>query len=273
MKLNKNSVLYVVGFVALVTLICSLIVSSVAVSLSKRQTDELNKSFQSAVLNVAKIQANSDDVLKVFQKDIETRYVDVTTGNWADENEVKDIGNNYSDIFQLSKYKKYLLDLDHNDNIAGLTGNQYARIQQVFLVKDESGNVTQLILPFYGNGLWSVMYGLLAVDTDGNTVKNVIWYKQGETPGLGGEVENPNFTKQFEGKEIYNLNSENPNEPLLMLAKSVNVGDKYKVNALSGATLTSNGVSNTLQFWLGNLGFSKFLHNVQTGEVKLNEQK
>lgn len=58
-------------------------------------------------------------------------------------------------------------------------------------MRDESGQVNKIVLPVYGTGLWSMMYAFVALDNDGNTVKGITYYDQGETPGLGGEVENP----------------------------------------------------------------------------------
>lgn len=272
MKLNKNSVVYVIGFVGLVALVCSLIISTVAVSLKQRQEDQKAINFQKSVLEVAKIQVENNDIIKTYNDNVEVRYVDLNKGKWATESDVKAIGNNYADVLLVSKYRKYVAQLPSKDNIAGLKNNEYAWIQPVYLIKDK-GQVSQVILPFYGNGLWSVMYGLLAIEPNGNTVKNIIYYQQGETPGLGGEVENPNFTKQFEGKQIYNLEGSQPTTPLLQLEKNASPSDKYHVNALTGATLTSNGVSNQLQFWLGDKGFGKFLHNLRMGEVTLNEPK
>lgn len=75
-----------------------------------------------------------------------------------------------------------------------------ANFAEVYLVKNDAGQVTQVVLPFYGKGLWSMMYGFMSVQPDGNTVNGITYYDQGETPGLGGEIENPKWQAQFPGK-------------------------------------------------------------------------
>ncbi|VEI46804.1 Na(+)-translocating NADH-quinone reductase subunit C [Actinobacillus equuli] len=60
----------------------------------------------------------------------------------------------------------------------------------------------------YGNGLWSIMYGFVAVQPDANTVNGITYYEQGETAGLGGEIANPNWQKNFVGKKLFNANNE-----------------------------------------------------------------
>lgn len=71
---------------------------------------------------------------------------------------------------------------------------------EIWLVKDEQQKLQEIVLPIYGNGLWSMMYAFVALDTDGRTVKGITYYDRGETPGLGGEVENPAWRQQFVGK-------------------------------------------------------------------------
>lgn len=75
-------------------------------------------------------------------------------------------------------------------------------------MRDESGQVNKIVLPVYGTGLWSMMYAFVALDNDGNTVKGITYYDQGETPGLGGEVENPSWRQQWVGKQLFDDNGQ-----------------------------------------------------------------
>ncbi|MCU3615509.1 NADH:ubiquinone reductase (Na(+)-transporting) subunit C, partial [Enterobacter hormaechei subsp. oharae] len=124
--------------------------------------------------------------------------------------------------------------------------------------------IQEIVLPIYGNGLWSMMYAFVALDTDGRTVKGITYYDQGETPGLGGEVENPNWRAQFVGKKVLDDNG----QPALKVVKGgARPGDEFAVDGLSGATLTSNGVQHSFDFWMGELGFGPFLKNVRQGAL------
>ncbi|MGL4860029.1 MAG: NADH:ubiquinone reductase (Na(+)-transporting) subunit C, partial [Enterobacteriaceae bacterium] len=122
----------------------------------------------------------------------------------------------------------------------------------------------QLVLPVYGNGLWSVMYAFLAVDIDGQTVKGITFYEHGETPGLGGEIENPNWQKGWIGKKLFDPQGD---IAIHIVKGGARPDDINGIDGLSGATLTTNGVQHTMQFWLGENGYGPFLKKVRAGEL------
>jgi Na+-transporting NADH:ubiquinone oxidoreductase subunit C len=118
------------------------------------------------------------------------------------------------------------------------------RYRSVAIGKGDDGKTT-FVLPISGKGLWSTIYGYLALDEDGNTVRGVTFYKHGETPGLGGEVENPAWCAQWQGKTILGDGGK-------LVGIEVKKGKvdpakpaekAHKVDGLSGATITSNGVT------------------------------
>nr|WP_293275380.1 NADH:ubiquinone reductase (Na(+)-transporting) subunit C [Nannocystis sp.] len=122
----------------------------------------------------------------------------------------------------------------------------------------KDGKTDTLILPIEGYGLWSVLYGYLAVDKDANTIKGITFYAHAETPGLGGEVDNPKWKALWPGRKIY----DDKGQPALSVIKG-NAGDPktdpHHVDGLSGATITSNGVSNLMKFWFGKDGFGPYM--------------
>jgi Na+-transporting NADH:ubiquinone oxidoreductase subunit C len=129
-------------------------------------------------------------------------------------------------------------------------------------VHDDAGKLTTVILPVHGYGLWSTMYAFLAVKPDMNTVQNLVYYSQGETPGLGGEVQNPKWKAKWNGKKLFD---ENGNIAIKVTKNPAVAASDYGVDALSGATLTSNGVQHTLTFWLGDEGFARFIEKARNG--------
>src|SRR5690606_36265681 len=136
----------------------------------------------------------------------------------------------------------------------------------VYLVNDQDG-LQKVILPIKGYGLWSTLYGFLALETDANTVVGLVFYEHAETPGLGGEVDNPNWRAKWVGKEVYDNSG---NVAISVLKGSVDESSaraKYLVDGLSGATLTARGVHNMLHFWLGENGYKSFLNNLKKGEA------
>jgi Na+-transporting NADH:ubiquinone oxidoreductase subunit C len=129
----------------------------------------------------------------------------------------------------------------------------------------ESKKISFVVLPIHGYGLWSTMHGFVALDKDGNTIKGLKYYEHGETPGLGGEIQNPTWTAQFVGKKLLD-DSGNPAIQILKPGNAVatSVSD---VDGLSGATLTSKGVQNSFSFWSGSKGFGPFLTKVRQGAL------
>ena len=134
----------------------------------------------------------------------------------------------------------------------------------VYLVEGDQG-IERIILPIHGYGLWSTLYGFIALESDLNTVSGLGFYEHAETPGLGGEVDNPKWKALWPGKKVY---ADGSYEPAIGLIKGkAPTGDMHKVDGLAGATLTSNGVTNLVKFWLGKNGFSPFLAKLKVGEA------
>ena len=133
----------------------------------------------------------------------------------------------------------------------------------VYLIEKES-EIQKIILPVHGKGLWSTMYGFLALQPDLRTVTGFSFYEHGETPGLGGEVDNPTWKAMWPGKQVFDENGDIAVE----VAKGrVNPNDAdaiYQVDGLAGASITARGVTNLLHFWLGNAGFGPYLEKLKS---------
>lgn len=100
------------------------------------------------------------------------------------------------------------------------------------------------ILPVYGAGLWGPIWGYIAFDDNGNTIYGAYFAHQGETPGLGARIEEPDWQKQFQGKKIFN--SEHQFSPILVVKAGQAPAGREYVNAVSGGTITSQGVQKML---------------------------
>ena len=139
---------------------------------------------------------------------------------------------------------------------------------EVFLVRRQ-GALEQVILPVYGAGLWSTMYGYLAVEADGRTVRGLRFYEHAETPGLGDQVDKADWLAQWPGKQLYDETGEVRIE--VVRGKVVaGVDEIYQVDGLSGATLTGRGVTEFLRHWLGPERFGSYLQQL-TIEATGNE--
>lgn len=131
----------------------------------------------------------------------------------------------------------------------------------VYLVRD-GDELEQVILPIEGAGLWATMYGFLAVESDGETVRGIQFYEHGETPGLGDGVDKPAWQAQWRGKKLYDANG----DPLIEVVKGpAPEGSDYQIDGLAGATLTGRGVSQFVRRWIGDDGYGPFLKSLQRG--------
>ena len=242
-----------------VCLVCSIIVAGAAVGLRSTQQANKEKDKQSNILAVAGLETDKS-IKEIFATNIKTKLVDLATGEFVD-NVDGVLPNNY-DQRKAAKNPKESVALSEQDNIAKI--GRRANVATVYLVSNDQGKLQRIILPVHGAGLWSTMYAFVAIQPDGNTVDGITYYEQGETPGLGGEVENPRWRALWVGKELYNQQG----LPAIKVVKGqAAAGDKHDIDGLSGATLTSVGVQNTFTFWLGKQGFGPFLSRVREGEV------
>lgn len=117
----------------------------------------------------------------------------------------------------------------------------------VFVAVNPETNEKRVVLPLVGRGLWSVMSAFIALDgNDMNTIKSLLFYEHGETAGLGGEVENPNWAARWVDKKAFDGNM-----PAVHVIKgAAPMGAEFEVDGISGATLTCNGVNGTVGYWL-----------------------
>ena len=106
------------------------------------------------------------------------------------------------------------------------------------------------------------MYGFLALGSDLNTIKGFGYYSHGETPGLGGEVDNQTWKNQWIGKKLYGEEG----QVKFKVAKTEGTGE-YQVDGLSGATITANGVTSSMKYWFGAHGYKGFLSNLKSGGI------
>jgi Na+-transporting NADH:ubiquinone oxidoreductase subunit C len=229
-------------------LVCSVVVSATAVALRPLQERNAALALKQEIVAVAGVQA--DGSLDAAFDQIETRLVDLETGQFADD--ADPLTYSYRDAAQDPSASTALGDDDPADI------DRRPNRMPVYLVRDDAGALETIILPVYGAGLWSTMHGLLALAPDGRTAKAFTIYEQRETAGLGSEVASSQWLSEWPGKVLIE-----DGQPVIEVVKgSVDPSApnaEHRVDGLSGATLTSNGVTNLLQFWLGAHGYGPFL--------------
>ncbi len=240
----------------LLCLICSVLVSTAAVYLRPIQADNKKDDIKKNILAVTGLSNQSGSVDELFSQ-FEVKLVDLDTGNYAD----KDIDPVSYDQRAASADPKMSTNLSDKEDIASI--GRRANLAPVYILKD-GDKIKQVVLPVHGYGLWSTLYGFLAIEGDFNTIRGLRFYEQAETPGLGGEVDNPKWRSQWAGKKIFDAEGNVEIRVIRGHVEPNTVNAQYKVDGLSGATLTSNGVTNLLQFWLGDHGFGPYLKKMHS---------
>ncbi|MCE8025908.1 MULTISPECIES: Na(+)-translocating NADH-quinone reductase subunit C [Halomonadaceae] len=253
MAQSNNSIKKILTVAFALCIVCSVIVSTAAVALRPMQQLNVELDRKTNILRVANLHEPGIDVEAAFAE-ITPRVVDMRTGEYTDEFDAETF-----DHFQAARDPATGRTLSGDRDIAGLT--RVENFATVYLVGDPE-NPDQIILPIRGQGLWGLMRGYMSIEGDGNTIVGITYYEHSETPGLGAEVNNPRWQAQWEGKRIFA--DEESVTPAIRVARGSGTGD-HQVDGLSGATLTANGVTNMLQFWLSPEGFGEYLARFRTG--------
>jgi Na+-transporting NADH:ubiquinone oxidoreductase subunit C len=258
---NNNSIKHTVIVSICLCLVCSIVVSSAAVILKqKQQANKLidrNKNILAAAGLFDPSTHDDQDISRLF-KQFEPRFIDVRAGEFILDDKAKALNldaNTYSQI-SASNDVATSYELPPEQDIASI--KRQAKYILVYLLK-ENGAIKRIVLPVHGYGLWGTLYGYIALEKDGNTVAGLTFYSHKETPGLGAKVDLPQWKALWPGKKIY---SESSDVEIKLAKGKANTTDLYRVDGLSGATLTSNGVNNILNFWMGDLGYKKLLTSI-----------
>ena len=255
--MNKDSALNIAFIGIGLCLLCSAIISLIAIQLRSVQNENVVKDMQKKIVSSAGLQLEYGSVENAMMN-IKTIVVDLDQGKIVDINP-----NSYELSNELREEGKYKFLSAEND-IASIKKRE--KFSKVYIeYKDDKINT--LILPVRGYGLWGILYGYLAIKSDFNTVAGLEFYEHKETPGLGAEIDNPKWKALWKGKKIYQENGEVSLKVIKgnVLASSDNIN--YEVDGLSGATLTCNGVTNLIAYWMGSDGFLNFINNIRELDV------
>jgi len=230
----------IIPLIACIT--CAVVVSVTAVTVRPEQNLNVENEKKLKILAAAGI--TTDEVEKEFSK-IKTLYVDFKS------NQLVEVTENYDHIKASSNVAQSSL-VPKEQDIAILKRRE--NVAPIYVWYSEQNQIQKIVLPIRGYGLWGTLYGYLSLDADLNTVKGIEYYDHKETPGLGGEVDNPVWKSDWNGKKVYDSSG----NVILYVTKGPST-EEYEIDGISGATLTSNGVSNMIKYWLGENGYGPVL--------------
>jgi Na+-transporting NADH:ubiquinone oxidoreductase subunit C len=237
-------------------IVCSLMVSAAAVGLRERQDANKLEEKQKNILLAAGLYDKNGSVGEQFKQCV-PKLIDLATGEEATEMDAQAF-----DQRAAAKDAAQSIAISPEQDVARI--GRRSKFAVIYEVKKD-GKLDQIVLPIHGKGLWSTMYGFVSLDRDAITVRGVTFYEHGETAGLGGEVSNPLWNAKWTGKKLTSAEGEVLFRVVRGSVESGTVGAESMVDGLSGATLTSNGVTNLMHYWLGEQGFGLFLKRQREG--------
>ena len=264
---QRDSVPHTIRVAVVLCLVCAMVVSAAAVLLRPRQLDnraaEERKNILIAADNLfdpvpvsagGKGHTNAD-IPKLFAR-VEQKVVDLAGSDW------------YVDQPEGFIQREAMQDKRFSDVVPGSVDfasiKRREKLSNVYLVMQD-GRVDQVVLPIRGYGLWSTLWGFISIDLqtlkegpEHATVRGLTFYEHKETPGLGGEVDDSDWKRSWNGKHLFDADW----NVIIEVAKRTTEPD-HQVDALSGATVTSDGVTNMMRYWLGSEGFGPFLQKLQ----------
>ncbi len=260
-EFNRDGLGNVVTVAFGICLLCSIVVSSASVLLKPRQEANKELDRKQNILRAAGLLPEGEQrsvdgvgIDELFNK-FDVRLVDLDSGKYAEQGDV----NAWASA-RAAKDPAMSRPLGEAQDRA-----QIGRRENVSLVyvREGADGLDKLVLPVRGYGLWGTLFGYLALDGNLERVAGISFHSHKETPGLGGEVDSPAWQEQWPGVALFDAAGA-PAVRLVKIRSPVgSIFAKHEVDALSGATLTSRGVENLINFWVGDLGFGPYLKRLR----------
>ncbi len=253
----RHSVLYTFVFAAIICVVCGVLVSTSAVSLKEKQDFNAALDKKKNVLIAAGLIEDGEptDAVKIDGLFANIESVAINLENGTED-----------PTFDLEGYDQVKASQDPDRSFtAPANRSAIKRVPthaQIFKVNDDAGTLQQIVIPIEGLGLWGTLYGFLAVDADLDTVRGITYYLHKETPGLGGEVDNTRWKAKWPGRKIYG--PDGGVEIAVIKGEAAPAAEApFKIDGLSGATITGQGVTKMLDFWMGDRGFGPYIKSLK----------
>ncbi len=244
--------------------VCSVLVSATAVSLNERQGENRSGSTLRTIMTDLGLLEEGERIARAKER-AEPILVELATGEVLPPERYDETLNLEDfDAGYLSSHPDYGMEIPAGRDIARI--NRMPKYMKVYVIRERGGEaVEKYALPVYGRGLYSTMYGVVALKPDIETIDSITFYDHGETPGLGGEIENSAWKVRWRGKEALDGEGNVLIEVLDGPVDPGRPGAERQVDGLSGATYTTRGVDQLVKFWLGPDGYGPYLGRLRGG--------
>ncbi len=255
MAFNKDSLVGTMLFTLVLCLLCSFMITGTAEVLKERKLAKKRDELKRYVLMAANVDTAGKDFRDIFETSVTPMLVDLDSGDAVTNDSVMDFDDRMAAINPETsrKPKKDSAKIKRRANQA-----------RVFKVYNDKRELVSVVVPVHGKGLWSIIYGFIAVKPDLNTIENVVFYEHGETPGIGDFVSAPEWVGKWHGKQVFN---DDGKIALRIHKGSAKKGDIHGIDGVSGATKTARGIQRAVTFWFGKEGYQAFFDKLKASEV------
>lgn len=254
--LSKDSVAKTMLVAATVGLFGGIVVTASTVLLKPRYVANLEREQQQSLMAVIRAQPGIEGLLQsINARKVEARVVELASGRYVDSMDAEGF-----DQHAAAKTPDLSVEIPPEQDLANI--RRRAKHAVVYIVIEQS-TVRFLLLPIYGKGYASTLYGYIGLEADGNTIAGINFHEHSETPGLGARIDGKEWRDKWQGKKARDPEGElriglvranvQPNSPSAV----------YEIEGLTGATATSRGVHELVRYWLGDHGFGPYLHTFQ----------
>ncbi|MDF0533964.1 Na(+)-translocating NADH-quinone reductase subunit C [Shewanella sp. A32] len=255
MAFNKDSVAGTFLFTIVLCLLCSFMITGTAGVLKERKLAKQRNELMQNVLLAADIPSDNSNFKTLFGSRVIPMLVTLADGQRLPQDDLLDYDERMAAI---------------NPQSSSKIAKDIARIKtranqiRIFRVDDAQGKLQSWVLPIYGKGLWSIIYGFIGLTPDLNTVEAVVFYEHGETPGIGDFINHQDWRQKWHGKQLFDANGK---LALKIVKGGAKAGDLNGIDGVSGATRTGAGVQNMISFWFGDEGFTPLLAKLKAMEA------
>lgn len=255
--MDNESPLKAVIVVTATALVCSILVTVTAVSVQPIQRAyrdlERNRYIVSISGRLDAAEDAADRQIAMAFGDLEARIVDLDRGVFVD-----DMNPDTFDARKAAADPELGVPIPAAQDIAAL--GRRARWATVYVVED-AGGLQRIIFPIYGKGMWSMLSGYLALESDLNTIAGIVFNEQGETAGIGDRILAPDWQARWQGRKLYDAQDTLRFRIAKAAVDPAAPGAAFEVDGLTGATVTADAVTNLVRYWFGPHGFARFIDN------------
>lgn len=240
-----------IGIAVIVAFVCAVVVSTTSVLLKPRQDAHLEAERAARMAEMLDTLPGMRDLMEeVGVTALETRIVDLSTGRFTDDVDPADY-----DAADAATDPETSIEIPSDADIAGIRRREtYA---PVYLL-ERDGDLMLLVLPMRATGYQSTIHVMLALEPDLRTVAALSITDHGETPGIGSRITDAAFIDRWPGKQV----ADDTGNIVIEVVRG-QASNPYEVDAVSGATRSSNAIGSMLSFWLGDLGYGPFLDHLE----------